>query len=273
MKFSKPFVSAEIVSTARPSTRLPRSTRHLAEMPAPLPDRRRRSHLRQGRHLRRQRRGRAARTSRKRSPAGISKASAGPPTTPGRRNSRSSTHRNREPEAEADLLHRALSHDARADSVRRRGRPVSRHGPRRSTSSPPGQHNYSTFSLWDTYRALHPLYTLMHPQRVPGLMNCLVRMAAESPAGMPVWPLQGRETGCMTGYHSVPVLAEAMVKGFQGIDYERAYPLIKKRAWTTTTAASAITANSATSRRTRKRSPPPRPSNTATTTGPWRRSP
>jgi predicted alpha-1,2-mannosidase len=95
---------------------------------------------------------------------------------------------------------------------------------------PEGGHNYSTFSLWDTYRALHPLYTLMHPQRVPVMMNCLVRMAAESPAGMPVWPLQGRETGCMTGYHSVPVLAEAMVKGFQGIDYERVYPLIKKRA-------------------------------------------
>src|SRR6185369_17527125 len=69
---------------------------------------------------------------------------------------------------------------------------------------PAGEHNYSTFSLWDTYRALHPLYTLMHPQRVPGMMNCLVRMAAESPDGMPVWPLQGRETGCMTGYHSAP---------------------------------------------------------------------
>src|ERR1700760_2656942 len=55
----------------------------------------------------------------------------------------------------------------------------------------PGQHNYSTFSLWDTYRSLHPAYTLMQPERVPDLVNCLIRMAEQSPAGMPVWPLQG----------------------------------------------------------------------------------
>jgi predicted alpha-1,2-mannosidase len=95
---------------------------------------------------------------------------------------------------------------------------------------PAGRHNYSTFSLWDTYRALHPLYTLMQTERVPDLVNCIVRMAAESPAGMPVWPLQGRETGCMTGYHSAPVIAEALTKGFQGIDAAAVYPLLKKRA-------------------------------------------
>ena len=95
---------------------------------------------------------------------------------------------------------------------------------------PKGEHNYSTFSLWDTYRALHPLYTIMHPEREPALVNCLIRMAAESPAGMPVWPLQGWETGCMTGYHSVVVIAEAAVKGFKGIDYDKVYPYILKRA-------------------------------------------
>lgn len=95
---------------------------------------------------------------------------------------------------------------------------------------PKGQHNYSTFSLWDTYRALHPLYTIMQPEREPALVNCLIRMAAESPAGMPVWPLMGAETGCMTGYHSVVVIAEAAVKGFKGIDYEKVYPYILKRA-------------------------------------------
>jgi predicted alpha-1,2-mannosidase len=95
---------------------------------------------------------------------------------------------------------------------------------------PKGEHNYSTFSLWDTYRALHPLYTIMQPEREPALMNCLVRMAAESPAGVPIWPLQGSETFCMTGYHSVVVLAEAAVKGFKGIDYEKAYPYFLKRA-------------------------------------------
>jgi predicted alpha-1,2-mannosidase len=96
--------------------------------------------------------------------------------------------------------------------------------------APEGQHNYSTFSLWDTYRALHPLYTLMAPGRVPELLNCLIRMGEESPAGSPVWPLMGVETGTMTGYHSVVVLAEAMAKGFHGIDYERAYAVMRKRA-------------------------------------------
>jgi predicted alpha-1,2-mannosidase len=93
-----------------------------------------------------------------------------------------------------------------------------------------GLHNYSTFSLWDTYRAAHPLYTLVQGKRVPDLVNCLIRMAEESPAGMPVWPLYAKETGAMTGYHSVVVMAEAQAKGFQGIKFDRAYPLVRKRA-------------------------------------------
>lgn len=93
-----------------------------------------------------------------------------------------------------------------------------------------GEHNYSTFSLWDTYRALHPLYTLMQQDRLPGLLNCLIRMGEESPAGVPIWPLQGRETFCMTGYHSAPVIAEAMMKGIKGVDYERAYAKLYQRA-------------------------------------------
>jgi predicted alpha-1,2-mannosidase len=93
----------------------------------------------------------------------------------------------------------------------------------------PGAHNYSTFSLWDTYRAAHPLYTLIQPERVPGFVNCLIRMAHESPAGLPVWPLQGKETGCMTGFHSVVVMAEAAAKGFSGIDYAAAYSAVRKR--------------------------------------------
>ncbi|WP_321476273.1 GH92 family glycosyl hydrolase [uncultured Paludibaculum sp.] len=93
-----------------------------------------------------------------------------------------------------------------------------------------GDHNYSTFSLWDTFRALHPLYTLMQRDRLPGLVNCLVRQAEESPSGVPIWPLQGRETFCMTGYHSAPVIAEAMAKGINGVDYERAYTKLYQRA-------------------------------------------
>jgi predicted alpha-1,2-mannosidase len=93
-----------------------------------------------------------------------------------------------------------------------------------------GTHNYSTFSLWDTYRALHPMYTLFLPERVPDFVNCLIRMAEESPRGVPVWPLQGSETGCMVGYHSAPVVAEAIAKGFPGIDTKAAYAVFKKRA-------------------------------------------
>jgi predicted alpha-1,2-mannosidase len=95
---------------------------------------------------------------------------------------------------------------------------------------PAGSHNYSTFSLWDTYRAGHPLFTLTEAGRVPDLVNCLIRMSEESPAGMPVWPLQGVETGTMTGYHSASVIAEAAVKGFKGIDFARAYGPMRKRA-------------------------------------------
>ena len=93
-----------------------------------------------------------------------------------------------------------------------------------------GQHNYSTFSLWDTFRAEHPLFTLIQGERVPDMINTLIRMGEQSPAGIPVWPLMNKETGCMTVYHSAAVIAEAFVKGFKGIDYASAYKVMKKRA-------------------------------------------
>ena len=96
---------------------------------------------------------------------------------------------------------------------------------------PKDRHNYSTYSLWDTYRALHPLYTLFQPDKVPDLVDGLVRMAIESPQGPPVWPLQGVETGTMIGYHSIAVIAEAHAKGFTGIDYEKAWPVFRKRGF------------------------------------------
>jgi predicted alpha-1,2-mannosidase len=95
---------------------------------------------------------------------------------------------------------------------------------------PKGEHNYTTFSLWDTFRAAHPVYTLIQSDRVPDFMNTLIRMAEQSPAGMPVWPLQGTETGTMTGYHSASVISEAIVKGFPGIDTEAAYRVMMQRA-------------------------------------------
>jgi predicted alpha-1,2-mannosidase len=97
-------------------------------------------------------------------------------------------------------------------------------------SLPAGQRNYTTFSLWDTYRAAHPAYTLIEPGRVPDFANTLIRMAQQSPAGMPVWPLQGTETGTMTGYHSAAVIAEAIHKGFAGIDVDGTYKVMMQRA-------------------------------------------
>ncbi len=65
---------------------------------------------------------------------------------------------------------------------------------------------------------------------MPDFVNSLIRMAEQSPAGMPVWPLQGTETGTMTGYHSASVISEAIVKGFTGIDTEAAYRVMMQRA-------------------------------------------
>jgi len=96
---------------------------------------------------------------------------------------------------------------------------------------PKGQENYSTFSLWDTYRALHPFFTLVMPDRNADLVNCLIRMTAESPAGPPVWPLQGIETYCMIGWHSAVVIAESYAKGIEGPDYAGVWPLFRKRAF------------------------------------------
>ncbi len=95
---------------------------------------------------------------------------------------------------------------------------------------PAGQRNYTAFSLWDTFRAAHPAYTLIQADRVPDFVNTLIRMAQQSEDGMPVWPLQGCETGTMTGYHSASVIAEAINKGFEGIDTAAAYEVMTRRA-------------------------------------------
>jgi predicted alpha-1,2-mannosidase len=92
-----------------------------------------------------------------------------------------------------------------------------------------GEQNYSTYSLWDTYRALHPSYTLWQQDRVVPLVNCLIRMAEQSIYGFPIWPLQDGETYCMPGYHGASVIAEACAKKFRGIDWNRAYATMRKR--------------------------------------------
>ncbi|HVJ00085.1 MAG TPA: GH92 family glycosyl hydrolase [Sphingomonas sp.] len=96
--------------------------------------------------------------------------------------------------------------------------------------APKGEEAFSTYSLWDTYRALHPLLTLIDPERAALLTRDLCRQTAESPVGPPVWPLQGVETGTMIGWHAVSVLAEAHAKGIEA-DYAAAWPNIRKRAF------------------------------------------
>ena len=86
---------------------------------------------------------------------------------------------------------------------------------------------YSTFSLWDTYRAAHPFYTLVIPERVDGFVNSLIEQG-EVQGFLPIWGLWGKENFCMIGNHGVSVIAEAYRKGFRGFDAERAFNIIKK---------------------------------------------
>ena len=81
--------------------------------------------------------------------------------------------------------------------------------------------NYSTFSLWDTFRAAHPLYTITAPERVDDMINSFLAFYDEH-GRLPVWNMWGSETDMMIGYHSVPVIADAYLKGFSGFDAEKA---------------------------------------------------
>lgn len=73
--------------------------------------------------------------------------------------------------------------------------------------------NYTVFSLWDTYRAEHPLLNIMHPKRSADMVKSMIAHQQQSVHGMlPVWSHMGNENWCMSGYHAVPVLADAMVK-------------------------------------------------------------
>ena len=81
--------------------------------------------------------------------------------------------------------------------------------------------NYTVFSLWDTYRAAHPLFTITVPELVPDFINTMLNIRDQQ-GKLPVWSLAGNETNCMIGYHSVPVLADALHKKITGFDYNKA---------------------------------------------------
>nr|WP_299073385.1 GH92 family glycosyl hydrolase [uncultured Allomuricauda sp.] len=85
---------------------------------------------------------------------------------------------------------------------------------------------YSTLSLWDTFRAEHPLLTLVAPDRVSDMVNTMLSYY-ETKKILPVWTLYANETNTMTGYHSIPVIVEAYLKGIKGFDAEKAYEAMK----------------------------------------------
>ena len=90
----------------------------------------------------------------------------------------------------------------------------------------PGKAYYSTLSLWDTFRAAHPLYTILLPERVDDFCNTIV--AHQKAQGyMPIWTLWGKENHCMIANHSIPVVVDAYLKGFRGFDAEAAFAGIK----------------------------------------------
>jgi len=84
--------------------------------------------------------------------------------------------------------------------------------------------NYTIFSLWDTYRAEHPLLTLLYPGRTSDIVNSMLAHFEQSPEHMlPVWAHHGNENWCMIGYHGVATIADAYVKGIRGFDAGTAF--------------------------------------------------
>ena len=88
---------------------------------------------------------------------------------------------------------------------------------------------YTVFSLWDTYRAAHPLLTIIDRKRTCDFIRTFIRQYEEGGA-LPVWELSGNETGCMIGYHAVPVIADAWLKGIRDFDTLKAFEAMKNSA-------------------------------------------
>ena len=91
---------------------------------------------------------------------------------------------------------------------------------------PAGHTQYSTFSLWDTYRAAHPFYTLLQPTRTIDFVNSMLRHY-QTYGYLPIWHLWGQDNYCMIGNHAIPVVVDAVLKNPSGIDVELAYEAVK----------------------------------------------
>ena len=95
------------------------------------------------------------------------------------------------------------------------------YGPDKQVHQAEGWVNYSTFSLWDTFRAAHPLFTYTQPERVGDMVQSFISFYEQN-GRLPVWNFWGSETDMMIGYHSVPVIVDAYLKGIGNFDAEKA---------------------------------------------------
>lgn len=92
-----------------------------------------------------------------------------------------------------------------------------------------GYTRYDIFSLWDTFRAAHPLFTLTQRDKINDFIRSFIAHYEEYGL-LPVWSLLGNETNTMTGYHAIPIIADAYLKGFRDYDVEKAYEAMKASA-------------------------------------------
>jgi predicted alpha-1,2-mannosidase len=93
-----------------------------------------------------------------------------------------------------------------------------------------GINKYTIFSQWDVFRALNPLFTLTQTARLPDMINSMLQLYEDNGL-LPVWDISTWEANTMTGYHSIPIIADAMLKGIKGFDYEKAYAAMRKSAF------------------------------------------
>ena len=93
-----------------------------------------------------------------------------------------------------------------------------------------GKNKYTVFSQWDVFRALNPLFTITQTKRLPDMINSMLQLYQDNGL-LPVWDLSTWETNTMTGYHSVPIIADAMLKGIKGFNYNTAYTAMRKSAF------------------------------------------
>jgi predicted alpha-1,2-mannosidase len=92
---------------------------------------------------------------------------------------------------------------------------------------PDGRQRYTVYSLWDTFRALNPLFTVLQQERYSDILNSMMAFYRENGL-LPVWDISTWEANTMTGYHAIPVIADAILKDFPGLDAQKAYEAMKK---------------------------------------------